>query len=139
MGPHQYFDQKDHLPSFLLPNYLRKKAGVNGFVHLIKQFPKEALFVVWLNPYWGEITMNGKQFEEMKAYVDNKARVSAIIRIPQYKPETFGKDLSEILQSKFTFDEALKNSALPVMVRQRLTIIRRQLFTNIENVAAVLT
>ncbi|MEI2768770.1 MAG: hypothetical protein V9E86_09880 [Nitrosomonas sp.] len=47
--------------------------------------------------------------------------------------------MSEILQSKFTFDEALKNSALPVMVRQRLTIIRRQLFTNIENVAAVLT
>jgi hypothetical protein len=27
---------------------------------------------------------------------------------------------------------------LPVMVRQRLTIIRRQLFTSIENVAAVL-
>ncbi|MBL0011018.1 MAG: conjugal transfer protein TraL [Nitrosomonas sp.] len=112
---------------------------LNGFVHLVKQFPKEALFVVWLNPYWGEITMNGKQFEEMKAYLDNKARVSAIIRIPHYKPETFGKDLSEILQSKFTFDEALKNSALPVMVRQRLTIIRRQLFTNLENVAAVLS
>ena len=112
---------------------------LNGFVHLIKQFPKEALFVVWLNPYWGEISMNGKQFEEMKAYVDNKTRVSAIIRIPHYKAETFGKDLSEILQSKFTFDEALKNSALPVMVRQRLTIIRRQLFTNIENLAAVLT
>ena len=34
---------------------------LNGFVHLIKQFPKEALFVVWLNPYWGEISMNGKQ------------------------------------------------------------------------------
>ena len=111
---------------------------LNGFVHLIKQFPKEALFVVWLNPYWGEITMNGKKFEEMKAYMDNKARVSAIIRIPQYKAETFGKDLSEILQSKSTFDEALKNSALPVMVRQRLTIIRRQLFTNIESVAAIL-
>ena len=56
--------------------------------------------------------MNGKQFEEMKAYMDNKARVSAIIRIPQYKAETFGKDLSEVLQSKSTFDEALKNSSL---------------------------
>ncbi len=67
--------------------------------------------------------MNGKQFEEMKAYVDNKARVSAIIRITRYKPETFGKNFS----------------ALPVMARQRLTIIRRQLFTNIENAAAVLT
>jgi len=82
--------------------------------------------------------MNGKQFEEMKAYLDNKSRVSAIIRIPNYKAETFGKDLSEILQSKSTFDEALENSTLPVMVRQRLMIIRKQLFVNIENVAAVL-
>ena len=82
--------------------------------------------------------MNGKQFEEMKAYLDNKARVSAIIRIPHYKAETFGKDLSEVLQAKSTFDEALKNNTLPVMVRQRLTIIRRQLFTNIESVAAIL-
>ena len=112
---------------------------LNGFVQLIKQFPKEALFVVWLNPYWGDVTMNDKQFEEMKAYVDNKSRVSAIIRIPNYKAETFGKDLTEILQSKSTFDEALENSALPVMVRQRLMIIRKQLFTNLESVAAVLT
>ena len=111
---------------------------LNGFVQLIKQFPREALFVVWLNPYWGEVTMSGKQFEEMKAYLDNKSRVSAIIRIPNYKPETFGKDLSETLQSKSTFDEALENSTLPVMVRQRLMIIRKQLFTNIESVAAVL-
>jgi hypothetical protein len=57
---------------------------------------------------------------------------------PHYKAETFGKDLNEVLQSKSTFDEALKNNTLPVMVRQRLTIIRRQLFTNIESVAAVL-
>ncbi len=54
---------------------------LNGFVHLIKQFPKEALFVVWLNPYWGEISMNGKQFEKMKTYWIANRAVSAIIRI----------------------------------------------------------
>lgn len=110
---------------------------LNGFSQLIKQFPKEVLFVVWLNPYWGEITMDGKQFEEMRVYLDNKARVSAIIRIPDYKADTFGKDLSQILQAKLTFSEALENKTLPIMVRQRLTIIKKQLFTNIENVAAV--
>jgi len=25
---------------------------LNGFVQLIKQLPREVLFVVWLNPYW---------------------------------------------------------------------------------------
>ena len=83
--------------------------------------------------------MDGKQFEEMRVYLDNKARVSAIIRIPDYKADTFGKDLSQILQAKLTFSEALENKTLPIMVRQRLTIIKKQLFTNIENVAAVLT
>jgi len=100
---------------------------------------EEALFVVWLNPYWGEITMNGKRFEDMKVYQDHKKRVSAIIRVPHYKAETFGKDLSEILQSKQTFSEALEDKNLPIMVRQRLNIIKKQLFTSIENVAAVLT
>ena len=111
---------------------------LTGFANLIESFPKETLFVVWLNPYWGEIEMDGKRFEEMKTYLDNKSRVSAIIRIPNDKADTFGKDLSEILQSKLTFSEALESKSLPIMVRQRLNIIRKQLFTNIENVAAVL-
>ena len=111
---------------------------LTGFANLIESFPKETLFVVWLNPYWGEIEMDGKRFEEMKTYLDNKSRVSAIIRIPNYKADTFGKDLSEILQSKLTFSEALESKSLPIMVRQRLNIIRKQLFTNIENVAAIL-
>ncbi|SOD22274.1 conjugal transfer protein TraL [Nitrosomonas ureae] len=111
---------------------------LTGFANLIESFPKETMFVVWLNPYWGEIEMDGKRFEEMKTYLDNKSRVSAIIRIPNYKTDTFGKDLSEILQSRLTFSEALESKSLPIMVRQRLNIIRKQLFTNIENVAAVL-
>lgn len=112
---------------------------LTGFANLIESFPAETKFVVWLNPYWGDIEMNGKRFEDMKTYQDNKTRVSAVIRIPPYKADTFGKDLSEILQSKLTFNEALDNKALPIMVRQRLNIIKKQLFTNIENVAAVLT
>ena len=111
---------------------------LTGFKNLVSQFPDETQFVVWLNPYWGAITMDGKQFEEMKIYLDNKSRVSAIIRIPEYKADTFGKDLSEILQAKLTFSEALESKTLPIMVRQRLTIIKKQLFTNIESVAAVL-
>lgn len=111
---------------------------LTGFRNLVNQFPAETVFVVWLNPYWGEIAMDGKQFEEMKTYLDYKSRVSAIIRIPQYKADTFGKDLSQILQAKLTFNEALENPSLPVMVRQRLNIIKKQLFTNLENVAAVL-
>ncbi|MGE0470528.1 MAG: conjugal transfer protein TraL [Nitrospira sp.] len=101
---------------------------VHGFTQLVKQFPADVLFVVWLNPYWGPIELEGKSFEQMKAYVTNKDRVSAIIRLPDLKAETFGRDLSDMLQHHLTFDEAIASSELTIMARQRLSIIKKQLF-----------
>ena len=110
---------------------------VSGFAQLASQFPAECLFVVWLNPYWGPIEHEGKGFEKMKAYTDNKARVSAIIQIPALKEETYGRDFSEMLQERRTFDEALADSALTIMTRQRLKIVKSQLFQQLENAAVL--
>ena len=88
---------------------------LNGFSTLARQFPAECVFVVWLNPYWGPIEHEGKGFEKMKAYTDNKARVSAIIQIPALKEETYGRDFAEMLQARLTFDEALAMDSLTIM------------------------
>lgn len=105
---------------------------INGFVHIVKQFPAECLFMVWLNPYWGPIVYNGKNFEQMKAYTDNVSRLSGIIKIPDMKKETYGHDFSEMLQNRKTFDEVINDATAPIMTRQRIKIIRRQLFNNID-------
>lgn len=107
---------------------------VHGFAQLLKQFPAEVQFVVWLNPYWGPIEHEGKPFEQMKAYTAHKDRVSAIVRLPDLKKETFGRDLSDMLQQHLTFDEAMASSGITIMARQRLSIIKKQLF---EQFAAV--
>ena len=106
---------------------------VSGFAQLAKQFPAECLFVVWLNPYWGPIEDEGKGFEQMKAYTANKARVSAIIQIPALKDETYGRDFAEMLRARLTFDEALAMESLTIMTRQRLKIVRTQLFGQLQN------
>ena len=108
------------------------KDTVTGFTQLAAQFPAECVFVVWLNPFWGPIEHEGKSFEKMKAYTDNKARVSAIIQIPALKEETYGRDFSEMLQERRTFDEALADSALTIMTRQRLKIVKSQLFQQLD-------
>ena len=113
------------------------KDTVIGFTHLAAQFPSECVFVVWLNPYWGLIEHEGKGFEKMKAYTDNKARVSAIIQIPDLKEETYGRDFSEMLQERRTFDEALADSALTIMTRQRIKIVKSQLFQQLDNAAVL--
>lgn len=105
---------------------------VNGFSQIVSQFPDEAIFVVWLNPYWGPIEYEGKGFEQLKAYRDNKERVSAIVQIPTLKEETFGRDLSDMLQERQTFEEAIGLESLTIMTRQRLTIIRNMIYAQLD-------
>jgi hypothetical protein len=73
----------------------------------------------------------------MKAYTSNKARVSAIIQIPPLKEETYGRDFAEMLQARLTFDEALAMSSLTIMTRQRLKIVKGQIFAQLENSAVL--
>jgi hypothetical protein len=105
---------------------------INGFASLAQQFPPEASFVVWLNPFWGAIEAEGKTFEQMKAYKDNKDRVSSIVTIPNLKAETYGRDLSDMLKDRLTFDEAISSEALSLMNKQRLSIIKNQIFEQLD-------
>lgn len=108
---------------------------LQGFKSLAQQFPDPTKFVVWLNPYWGKIVHTGKTFQDMKAYTENKARVVAIIEIPEMKEDTFGKDFAELLSRKQLFSEALESAELPIMQRQRLKIIKDQLYQAMKTAA----
>lgn len=80
----------------------------------------DAPIVVWLNLYFGDILKNGKTFEEFKIYQDHGRKFQAVIQIPLRKKATFGKDLEDLFSSRETFDTAINNSKVPIMVRQRL-------------------
>ena len=109
----------------------------NGFSQLVTQFPTDAAFVVWLNSYWGPIEHEGKSFEQLKVYINHRARVSGIVRIPSLKAETYGRDLSEMLQARLTFEEALSMPSLTIMTRQRLKIIQDQLYAQMAAVPVI--
>ena len=110
---------------------------MNGFAQMVNQFSNEAQFVVWLNPYWGVIEHEGKLFEQMKVYRDNKDRISALIHIPDLKKETYGHDLSDMLQQKLTFNEILETPEKNIMARQRLKIVRDQLFDQLDSARVI--
>lgn len=110
---------------------------VSGFSQMAAQFPEDAVFVVWLNPYWGPIEHEGKQFQDMKACKDHRKQVAAIVEIPLLKQETYGRDLSDMLQARRTFDESLQLASLPIMTRQRLKIVRDRLYTQCDAAAGL--
>jgi hypothetical protein len=101
---------------------------LSGFAQLVGQFPLQAQFVVWLNPLWGPIEYEGKDFRAMKVYTEYQTRIRAVIQIPTLKTETYGRDFSDLLQQRMTFSEAMSNMELGIMTRQRLKMIRNQLF-----------
>ena len=73
----------------------------------------------------------------MRAYTDNRARVSAIIKIPILKAETFRCDFSQMLRERRTFDESMSDPALPIMTRHRLKMVKAKIFQQLDNVAVL--
>lgn len=104
---------------------------LTGFDQLARQLPESAQMVVWLNEYFGDILAEGKSFEEMKTYQINKHRVKGLVRIKRYTGETFGKDMEMMLDRKLTFDEAVSSSDFGLMAKQRLTMMKRDIFNQI--------
>jgi hypothetical protein len=98
---------------------------VSDFVNLTQQLPEGVQVIVWLNEHEGPIEANGKSFEEMKAYLDNKDRVTAIVHLPKRTENTYGADLASMLKQRLTFDEALLSDKFRIMSKQRLKIMQR--------------
>jgi hypothetical protein len=107
---------------------------LSDFKNLAEQLPEGIEVVIWLNEHFGPVTANNKTFEEMKAYQDNRDRVSALIYLPKRSDMTYGKDLSMMLADKLTFDEALASADYRVMSKQRLKIMQRHLYQQLERV-----
>ena len=110
---------------------------VNGFVKIISQFPNDCSFIVWLNPFWGDIEKNGMKFEEMKAYKTNKNRISAIVNMPKLNPQTFGVNYATLLKNKLTFDESIQSGSLTIMERQRLKMIQKQYHEQLDSIGTL--
>lgn len=105
---------------------------VSDFVTLTSQLPQDVQVVVWLNEYLGPIEHDGKSFEEMKAYLDNKDRVTAIIRLQKRTENTYGTDVATMLKRRLTFDEALQSDIFRLMSKQRIKIVQRSIYEQLE-------
>ena len=108
-----------------------QKDTLQGFSVIAKSFgSSKGAIVVWLNEFWGEVNSDGKGFEQMKVYKDNVDAIHAIVTIPSQKTATFGQDMSLMLTAKLTFDEALNGGEFQLMAKQRIKMIKRDLFDN---------
>lgn len=110
------------------------KDTLEGLDSIFKQVSNENVYV-WLNPFFGEIDINGKSFTETKFYKENQSKIKAVINIDQKNPDTFGKDISDMMSNHLTFDEAQEHDIFRLMAKQRLKQVQRDMFAELERVA----
>ncbi len=107
---------------------------LGGFASLAEQMPGNAELVVWLNEYFGDIEAEGKTFEQMKVYLNNKDRVRGIIRIARQTGSTFGEDVKLMLDSKLTFDEIKQSPEFGLMSKSRLSKVKTAIFEQLDTI-----
>jgi len=91
--------------------------------------------VIWLNEYFGRIEQNGKTFLEMAVCKENQQKILGSIGIPKRNQDTFGRDIEEMIALKQTFNEAIQSSDFRIMSKQRLKVVQRDLFEQLDTLA----
>ena len=109
---------------------------VLGLRSLALGFP-ETPIVVWLNPYFGEIHMDERPFEEFKVYQEFNQQFYAVITIPQGNKATLGKDLEVLFAKRQSFATGI-NSSQSIVTRSRLLRYWTELVSVVERSAIAL-
>lgn len=104
---------------------------LKGFKSLADSTSERNL-VVWINEYFGRVEYGGKQFEDMQAYETSKNKVYGSVQITKRNQDTFGRDVHDVITSKLTFEEAIREGGFSLMAKQRLKVVQRDLFEQIE-------
>jgi hypothetical protein len=99
----------------------------------IAETAEEKSLVVWINEYFGPVARDGKTFDQMQVYLDNRDKVLTSIGIPQRAPDTFAENIRRMRERKLTFEEAIRTApGFYIMDKSRLYRVRRELYEQLE-------
>ena len=106
---------------------------LNGFKRLAETTTEKNV-IVWLNEYFGEISKEGKSFEQFRVAEEQAHKLLGTVLILERNPNTYGDDMRQMLSNRLTFEEAIRLPDFSLVSKQRLTIIRRELFEQLDRI-----
>jgi hypothetical protein len=108
------------------------KDTLAGYLGLVKNSPDKGL-IVWVNNHFGEVASEtGKHFFETKMFTDNESKILGAVTLNKLENDTFLSDFQRAISAHITLDEAIASDKFNIMEKQRLKIIRRNVFSQLE-------
>jgi hypothetical protein len=105
---------------------------LGGLLSIFESYPPMVRVVIWVNEFFGPVTAEGLELEQMPIYRNHRDRVIGVVRLEKLNPASFGANVLEMLDRKLTFAEAVANPAFSVVPKQRLVMVRRAIFDQVE-------
>jgi hypothetical protein len=93
--------------------------------------------IVWLNEYFGEVVRDGKTFEDMAVWGKHREKFAGAVMIPQHNPQTWGEDVREMMERRLTFRKAIESPYFSLVAKQRLQILRREIYEQLDRIQMV--
>lgn len=107
---------------------------LSGFARLA-QTTEDRNIVLWINEYFGRVERDGKGLHELPVYREHEEKVFGSVAIPRRNQDTFGRDVEDVIVKKLTLREAIESPGFPIMVRQRLRVVERELFDQLDGLS----
>lgn len=92
---------------------------LKGLARLAKTFPESPL-VVWLNPYFGAIAIDGQGFEKFQVYEKFSSRFHATIHLPDESNTLTVEDLENLLARRESFEAGIASRSTSIGEKARL-------------------
>ena len=109
---------------------------LSGF-EAVAETTREKNIVVWLNEYFGPLLQDGAGFADMPVCKKHANKLHGSVAIARRTADTFGRDIEEMISRKLTFDEAVKAADFTIMTKQRLLVVQRDLFEQLDRIGLV--
>jgi hypothetical protein len=99
---------------------------VNGLNSILAM--SDCPVVIWENEFFGPVEMNGKRFVQTAGYEKFKSRVLGLVLLEKKNHKTAEADLRSMHARRLTWEQAINDNGFMTMQRNRLTIMRREIF-----------
>jgi hypothetical protein len=91
--------------------------------------------VLWENEHFGKLaSASGKVFTESQTYADFAERVRGRVVLAARNADTFGADIKKMNMARLTVDEVRASDKFNVMEKQRIKVVFRDLFGQLDHV-----
>lgn len=98
---------------------------------IVSTLPAE--LVLWKNEHFGEYVLpNGVTLEKSAVFKKGEKKIIGVVHLPKRKYDLFGKVTEAMTKQGLTYAEAMSGSTFNAMERQRLLIIKRGIFTQLQ-------